>query len=879
MRHLGTNCSFYVIAVLLLVAAESMAAAPNPTGVVPNNGPSTGGTAVTISGTNFEAGATVTFGGTPATSVVVVNATTITATTPAHSAGPVNVRGLNGNQPGTLNNGYSYNAAAAPTVISLNPNTGPAAGATSVTITGTNFVSGVSVTYGGTTATSVVVVDAATITCLTPAHAAGAVDVTVTNPDAQSATLAGGFTYTGSGGPTGGGAFRFLTASLPRGSTNVVYAATLVTANAGGPVTYAVSSGSLPPGLTLDPLTGFISGIPTVVDASGTPVTFSANDGTSTILFPTSIAVNAAGGGGNTGLSFVTQTLPDGRVGAAYSQTVVVTGGSVLSTGLAQIVFGATDLPPGLSLNGLTGVVSGTPAAAGTFFVTFTATDKGENNNKVIQVVPLTVLPAASDFRFTTLLLDNGQVGTAYSDTLRTNAVSGVTFGATGLPPGLSLDPATGTISGTPTKGGTFLVNLSASNGTDTITMNRAIIIAPSATSGFYWVFTGLPTGFLNQPYAPPSPPILLVTQNPGPGGGAVYSASGLPPGIAYDPVSGAFSGTPLEAGIFPVTFTATDSSTGNQIVLSIDFVVLPPNGGDANSLPINLWVSKQALKKTGDAGKDSWQAQFIYNADRRTGKRFDSTKDTLSIALGALPEVNITPPTNVLTGTAPKFSFKSAKGVLPAVAVKLDESGQKISLAAKGETVTDTLPGVLRNTVKLGNKSYRLDLFFDAKGKFTPALGYRKTAFVVASAKLNTKTAGKSSAAFAMLLGDPAFQFPATSGSKAARFRVLNSSGAVVLDKEFSSLLTVTESTDKLTGAKIFKLKSGKDATAPQIRFAYDSKSGKMLLGLKGATLTALTAAEEHVSVELTLADKIYFTAVTLFAPRSGSYSTKLGR
>ena len=59
--------------------------------MTPNSGSTAGGTAVTITGTNFAAGATVTFGSTAATNVVVVNSTTITATTPAGSAGAVTV--------------------------------------------------------------------------------------------------------------------------------------------------------------------------------------------------------------------------------------------------------------------------------------------------------------------------------------------------------------------------------------------------------------------------------------------------------------------------------------------------------------------------------------------------------------------------------------------------------------------------------------------------------------------------------------------------------------------------------------------------------------------------------------------------------------------
>jgi CTP:molybdopterin cytidylyltransferase MocA len=171
-------------------------AAPTVSNVVPNSGPAAGGTGVTITGTNFVSGASVTFGGGAATNVVVVSGTQITATTPAHAGGAVNVVVTNPDtQSGTLVNGFTYTSGTAPTVSSVSPNSGPAAGGTGVTITGTNFVSGATVTFGGTAATNVVVVNGTTITATTAAHAAGAVTVTVTNPDTQSGSLANGFTY------------------------------------------------------------------------------------------------------------------------------------------------------------------------------------------------------------------------------------------------------------------------------------------------------------------------------------------------------------------------------------------------------------------------------------------------------------------------------------------------------------------------------------------------------------------------------------------------------------------------------------------------------------------------------------------------------------
>jgi len=83
-----------------------------------------------------------------------------------------------------------------PTITSVFPSPGSTAGGTSVTITGTNFASGATVKFDTTAATSVTVVSSTSITVITPPHAAGLVNVVVTNPDGQSATLTNGFTYT-----------------------------------------------------------------------------------------------------------------------------------------------------------------------------------------------------------------------------------------------------------------------------------------------------------------------------------------------------------------------------------------------------------------------------------------------------------------------------------------------------------------------------------------------------------------------------------------------------------------------------------------------------------------------------------------------------------
>src|SRR5882724_5372834 len=179
------------------------APAPTVATITPTSGTTNGGTAVTITGTGFLAGATVKMGGTSATVLAVVNSTLITATAPAHIAGAVDVVVTNTDtKTGTLTSGYTYTTAPnpAPTVTAINPTAGVTTGGTTVSITGTGFLAGASVSFGGIAATGVALVNSTAISASTPAHAAGAVNVVVTNTDAKSGTLTNGYTYTA---PTG----------------------------------------------------------------------------------------------------------------------------------------------------------------------------------------------------------------------------------------------------------------------------------------------------------------------------------------------------------------------------------------------------------------------------------------------------------------------------------------------------------------------------------------------------------------------------------------------------------------------------------------------------------------------------------------------------
>lgn len=168
---------------------------PQVTAISPTQGYTTGGLDVTITGTNFRAGSTVTIGGTAAANVVVLNATTIRAKTPARPAGPADVVVAAGTATTTLANGFTYVALPQPEIAGVSPTKGPTGGGTDVTITGANLGSIVEVTFGGVPATQITQVTATSLVARTPARAAGTVDVAVRSIEGLTATKSSAFTY------------------------------------------------------------------------------------------------------------------------------------------------------------------------------------------------------------------------------------------------------------------------------------------------------------------------------------------------------------------------------------------------------------------------------------------------------------------------------------------------------------------------------------------------------------------------------------------------------------------------------------------------------------------------------------------------------------
>lgn len=159
---------------------------PAITSITPSTGPTSGGTAITIDGSNFANGLTAAIGGLPLANIQVVSATKMTAATPT---GPVDFSGVAqrdvtvtnpDGRSATRTGGFTWSVPP-PAITSIFPSAVSPSGGAVVTISGAGFTRAlpVSVTFGGTAGTNVTVVDAVTLTVVAPARGAGPAEVVV----------------------------------------------------------------------------------------------------------------------------------------------------------------------------------------------------------------------------------------------------------------------------------------------------------------------------------------------------------------------------------------------------------------------------------------------------------------------------------------------------------------------------------------------------------------------------------------------------------------------------------------------------------------------------------------------------------------------------
>jgi hypothetical protein len=167
-------------------------------------------------------------------------------------------------------------------------------------------------------------------------------------------------------------------ATLPGGQTGAAYSQTLAASPAGGNYSYSVS-GSLPPGLNLNPATGRLSGTPSVSGSSAFTVTATGFGGCTGSRQYTVVI-----GGGSCSTVTLPASLPGGSTGQLYSQSL-----SASPTSSYTYALTAGSLPPGVTLYGSFGLLYGYPTASGNYAFTITATDA--NNCTGSRAYPLVI--------------------------------------------------------------------------------------------------------------------------------------------------------------------------------------------------------------------------------------------------------------------------------------------------------------------------------------------------------------------------------------------------------------------------------------------------------------------------------------------------------
>jgi hypothetical protein len=402
------------------------------------------------------------------------------------------------------------------------------------------------------------------------------------------------------GGRTSNGAsFRvgvvmeITTTDLPAGAVGTAYNAALNATGGTEPYTWSVTAGSVPQGLSVS-AAGALAGTPTATGRF--EFTVRATDAASqfaTRSFAITIAQPA--------IAVSTTSLAGGTVGQSYSQTLAVSGGT------APYRWAVTQgLPSGLSLNASTGVIGGTPAAAGNFSFTVQVTD----SSQLSATRALTLTVAAPPLNITTLSpLFSGTVGLAYAQTF--SATGGVppyrwsiTAGNTG---GLTLDTTSGTLAGTPAAVGalSFTVQVTDSVGRTASGSFTVEVVSPSLV---ITTAPTLPSATVGASYSR----TFSVT-----GGTAPYTwaiLNGDIPGLVLDGGTGTLSGIPSLPGTFSIALAARDVAglTANR-TFTIN-VAAPPLSIPPAELPdamLNEPFSYE-MKPVGGAAPYTWTANGL---------------------------------------------------------------------------------------------------------------------------------------------------------------------------------------------------------------------------------------------------------------------------
>jgi hypothetical protein len=573
----------------------------------------------------------------------------------------------------------------------------------------------------------------------------------------------------------------FITQTLLPAVVGTAYAQAVTMAGGTAPLTYGVSLGALPPGLSLIAANGAITGTPA---APGTfEFTIQVTDAAAFQVSRTfTIAVSRA-------LTIATDAaLATGAVGRPYSAPLLAQGGTPPYPAWTLLT-GA--LPPGLALNAATGVISGTPTAQGNYaFVIQVRDAAGQTTQKGFTLVINAGLAIVSVGQ-----LESGTIGAPFSLLLAASGGSPpytwrIESGA--LPPGLTLNTATGAVTGSPSAEGTFnfAVEVRDSAGQTARTpLTLTVISTLSITTG-----AQLPAGTVRASYS-----ARLVAA----GGTAPYTGwrvvSGtLPPGLSLIPTTGELTGTPTQAGDF--VFTAAVSDAANRTVSKQFALTVNPPGlaiTTAAALPGATYGSAYSQTLQADGGIEPYRWAVTSGALPQGLSLGAGTGVLNGSPLGVGPfAFTVTVTDNAARTATREFTLQVAPPAPPAVQIGGPADNAEAATQPRIElTLAQPYPLEMQGTIELTFEPDAVNNADDPAVRF--ANGTRSIRFRV-----------PANASSALFEGTPAFQTGTVAGT--LRFQPRLSASGVALPAPAPRLVRVLRAAPVLRGVQVTRNASG---------------------------------------------------------------------